>query len=130
MGIACGKSIQLGGGFGMGFPQQSGIKSLLMPLAQRLRSSNDEEVNQFLDEVDKMANERFGDAIKQNTDRYNTQRDDFFKSLQERMTTMNSQNLATSTVDGEQAGLYGNYHAQKNQPKNLEDYMISVPFVK
>ena len=61
MGIACGK---MGGGLGMGFQQQSGIKSLLMPLAQRLRSSNDEEVNQFLDEVDKMANERFGDAIK------------------------------------------------------------------
>ena len=132
MGFTCGK---FGGGINDGMGQDnSGIRGLLRPLEQRLRSNNQEEVNSFLDEIDKMANDRFGDAIKQNTDLYNTQRDEFFKGLQGQMAVMDSQRLGTSTVDGEQAGLYGNYHSQKNQPNqpniNPEDYTISVPFVK
>ena len=113
MGFACGS---INDGMGQ---DSSGIRSLLRPLEQILRSNNQEEVNSFLDEIDKMANDRFGDAIKKNTELYNTQRDDFFKGLQDKMQTYMSEsgnndpeNLATTTVAGP-LSLYGNYHASK-----------------
>ena len=49
MGFACGT---INDGMGMG-QDTSGIRSLLRPLVQRLRSNNQEEVNAFLDEIDK-----------------------------------------------------------------------------
>ena len=116
MGFACGSIND-----GMG-KDSSGIRSLLRPLEQRLRSNNQEEVNSFLDEIDKMANDRFGDAIKKNTELYNTQRDEFFKGLQDRiqpyMGTANEsftggiQFADTRTSLGPDS-LYGNYHASK-----------------
>ena len=118
MGFACGT---INDGMGMG-QDTSGIRSLLRPLEQRLRSNNQEEVNSFLDEIDKMANDRFGDAIKKNTEIYNTQRDEFFKGLQDRikpfMGTPNESNTGgIQFADmGETLGpssLYGNYHASK-----------------
>jgi hypothetical protein len=116
MGFACGS---INDGMGQ---DSSGIRSLLRPLEQRLRSNNQEEVNSFLDEIDKMANDRFGDAIKKNTEIYNTQRDEFFKGLQDRikpfMGTPNESNTGgIQFADmGETLGpssLYGNYHASK-----------------
>ena len=118
MGFACGT---INDGIGMG-QDTSGIRSLLRPLEQRLRSNNQEEVDAFLDEIDKMANDRFGDAIKKNTEIYNTQRDEFFKGLQDRirpfMGTPNESNTGgIQFADmGETLGpssLYGNYHASK-----------------
>ena len=108
MGFACGT---INDGMGMG-QDTSGIRSLLRPLEQRLRSNNQEEVNAFLDEIDKMANDRFGDAIKKNTEIYNTQRDEFLKGFQDKMQTY----MSSLPNDSNQAVLYGNYHAQKNQP--------------
>tara|TARA_B100000424_G_C22772238_1_gene415784 strand:+ start:92 stop:460 length:369 start_codon:yes stop_codon:yes gene_type:complete len=118
MGFACGA---INDGMGMG-QDTSGIRSLLRPLEQRLRSNNQEEVNAFLDEIDKMANDRFGDAIKKNTEIYNTQRDEFFKGLQDRirpfMGTPNESNTGgIQFADMEEtlgpSSLYGNYHASK-----------------
>ena len=108
MGFACGSIND-----GMG-KDSSGIRSLLRPLEQRLRSNNQEEVNSFLDEIDKMANDRFGDAIKKNTELYNTQRDEFFKGLQDKMQTYASglNESSETTTDGP-VNLYGNYHASK-----------------
>ena len=114
MGFACGT---INDGMGMG-QDTSGIRSLLRPLEQRLRSINQEEVNAFLDEIDKMANDRFGDAIKKNTEIYNTQRDEFFKGLQDRMQTyVSGLNESSKTTTEGPANLYGNYHASK---ANLE----------
>ena len=111
MGFACGT---INDGMGMG-QDTSGIRSLLRPLEQRLRSNNQEEVNAFLDEIDKMANDRFGDAIKKNTEIYNTQRDEFLKGFQDRMQTYMSglnENKGHTTTKGP-TSLYGNYHASK-----------------
>tara|TARA_B100000073_G_scaffold176083_1_gene145796 strand:+ start:696 stop:1043 length:348 start_codon:yes stop_codon:yes gene_type:complete len=115
MGFACGT---INDGIGMG-QDTSGIRSLLRPLEQRLRSNNQEEVDAFLDEIDKMANDRFGDAIKKNTEIYNTQRDEFLKGFQDRMQTYMSglnENKDQPTTEGP-ASLYGfkdfNYHATK-----------------
>ena len=120
MGFTCGK---FGGGINDGMGQDnSGIRGLLRPLEQRLRSNNQEEVNSFLDEIDKMANDRFGDAIKKNTDLYNTQRDEFFKGLQDRIQpyigtpnesfTGGIQFADIKPTRGPDS-LYGNYHASK-----------------
>lgn len=118
MGFTCGT---IGGGINDGMGQDnSGIRSLLRPLEQRLRSNNQEEVNSFLDEIDKMANDRFGDAIKKNTDLYNTQRDEFFKGFQDKMQTYMSEQHNRSDLAGTSdeffttpKNLYGNYHASK-----------------
>jgi hypothetical protein len=125
MGFTCGT---IGGGINDGMGQDnSGIRSLLRPLEQRLRSNNQEEVNSFLDEIDKMANDRFGDAIKKNTDLYNTQRDEFFKGLQNRIQPYMSEQQNRSDLAGTSdeffttpKNLYGNlgssgmnYHASK-----------------
>ena len=120
MGFACGT---INDGMGMG-QDTSGIRSLLRPLEQRLRSNNQEDDNAFLDEIDKMANDRFGDAIKKNTEIYNTQRDEFLKGFQDRMQSYMSElgnndpeNLATTRPVVGPSSLYGNYHASK---ANLE----------
>ena len=125
MGFTCGT---IGGGINDGMGQDnSGIRSLLRPLEQRLRSNNQEEVNSFLDEIDKMANDRFGDAIKKNTEVYNTQRDEFFKGLQDRIQPYMSEQHNRSNLAGTSdeffttpKNLYGNlgssginYHASK-----------------
>ena len=96
MGFACGS---INDGMGQ---DSSGIRSLLRPLEQRLRSNNQEEVNSFLD------------AIKKNTELYNTQRDEFFKGLQDKMQTYASglNESSETTTDGP-VNLYGNYHASK-----------------
>ena len=112
MGFACGT---INDGMGMG-QDTSGIRSLLRPLEQRLRSNNQEEVNAFLDEIDKMANDRFGDAIKKNTEIYNTQRDEFLKGLQDRIRPFMPDESNMEQNRGP-SSLYGNYHASK---ANLE----------
>ena len=112
MGFACGT---INDGMGMG-QDTSGIRSLLRPLEQRLMSNNQEEVNAFLDEIDKMANDRFGDAIKKNTEIYNTQRDEFFKNFQDRIRMPDIDRPTKEPVTNMNRGpssLYGNYHASK-----------------
>ena len=107
MGFACGT---INDGMGMG-QDTSGIRSLLRPLEQRLRSNNQEEVDAFLDEIDKMANDRFGDAIKKNTEIYNTQREEFFKNFEDRIIPF--MDRPTKDVNRGPSSLYGNYHASK-----------------
>lgn len=111
MGFACGT---INDGMGMG-QDTSGIRSLLRPLEQRLMSNNQEEVNAFLDEIDKMANDRFGDAIKKNTEIYNTQREEFFKNFEDRIIPF--MDRPTKDMNRGPSSLYGNYHASKT---NLE----------
>ena len=64
MGFACGS---INDGMGMRVaprPDTSGIRSLLQPIASYLkRNVGNPEVDSFVDEVDRMAMERFGDSL-------------------------------------------------------------------
>lgn len=63
MGFACSRIEPMGirGGFK---PDNSGIRGLLQPIASYLKENvGNPEVDSFVDEVDRMAMERFGDSL-------------------------------------------------------------------